>query len=332
MFKEKKVLVAGGTGMVGIPLVEMLLEQGAKVRIASLDDPSRANPKTEFKKTDLRLFNNCLDACQGMDYVFNLLCVKGSPAVTKTRPASFFVPMITFNTNLMESARQSGVKGYLFTSTVGVYSPAEVFYEDDVWKTFPSENDWFAGWAKRMGELQAQAYQIEYGWKDITIVRPANVYGPYDNFESVNATVMASLIKRAVNGENPFVVWGDGSAERDFIHAKDVARGMLIAMEKGPGGIYNLGSGTGTSIKQLVEIITGQMDPKPKVVWDTSKPSGDRKRVMDMKRAHAIGFNQSISIEQGVKDLMKWYKENREQTGKRYDIFNTPSEKAPAAR
>src|SRR3989344_4074615 len=215
MFKGKKVLVAGGTGMVGIPLVRMLLEQGAHVRIASLDDASRANPKAEFKRTDLRSFDNCLDACRGMDAVFNPLCVKGSPAVTKTRPASFFVPMITFNTNLMEAARQAGVKRYLFTSTVGVYSPAEVFHEDDVWKTFPSENDRLAGWAKRMGELQAQVYQIEYGWKDITIVRPANVYGPYDNFDSVNATVMASLIKRAVSGEDPFVVWGDGSAERD---------------------------------------------------------------------------------------------------------------------
>ena len=332
MFKGKKVLVAGGTGMVGIPLVRMLLEQGAHVRIASLDDASRANPKAEFKRTDLRSFDNCLDACRGMDAVFNLLCVKGSPAVTKTRPASFFVPMITFNTNLMEAARQAGVKRYLFTSTVGVYSPAEVFHEDDVWKTFPSENDWFAGWAKRMGELQAQAYQIEYGWKDITIVRPANVYGPYDNFDSVNATVMASLIKRAVSGEDPFVVWGDGSAERDFIHAKDVARGMLLAVEKGSGQILNLASGVGTSIRQLVEIITGQMDPKPKVVWDISKPSGDKKRVMDVSRAKAIGFKPQISIEEGVKDLMKWYKENRNQTGKRYDIFNNPGEKVSAVR
>ena len=109
--------------------------------------------------------------------------------MTAQKPASFFVPTITFNTNMMEAARRCKVKKYLYTSTIGVYAPAEVFYEDDVWKTFPSPNDRFAGWAKRMGELQAEAYAIEYGWKDIAIVRPANVYGPFDNFDPTNAMV-----------------------------------------------------------------------------------------------------------------------------------------------
>jgi GDP-L-fucose synthase len=81
-----------------------------------------------------------------------------------------------------------------------ILSPAEVFYEDDVWKTFPSENDRFAGWAKRMGELQVEAYRIEYDWEDIFIVRPANVYGTYDNFDPKNAMVIPSLIKRAMDG------------------------------------------------------------------------------------------------------------------------------------
>ena len=185
MYKGKRILVTGGTGLIGVPLVKMLVEEGAEVRVASLDDPSRAHPDAEFMHINLMNFDNCLKACNGMDYVLQLAGVKGSPAMTSKKPASFFVPTITFNTNMMETARQCGVKRYLFTSSIGVYSPAEVFYEDDVWKTFPSEKDRFAGWAKRIGELQAEAYVTEYGWDNIAIVRPANVYGPYDIFEKI---------------------------------------------------------------------------------------------------------------------------------------------------
>ena len=100
-------------------------------------------------------------------------------------------------------------------------------------ETFPSPNDYFAGWANRMGELQAEAYKIEYGWNEIYIVRPANVYGPWDNFDPNNAMVIPSIIKRATDGENPLKVWGDGSAIRDFIHSRDCAKGMIQVFEKG---------------------------------------------------------------------------------------------------
>lgn len=321
IYKNKKVLVTGGTGLIGRPLVRMLIEQEAKVRIASLDHPSRAHPEAEFKQVNLMRFENCMKVCEGMDFVFHLAGIKGSPAMTMKKPASFFVPTISFNTNVMEAARQCGVKSYLYTSTIGVYSPAEVFYEDDVWKTFPSENDKFAGWAKRMGELQAEAYKIQYGWDKIAIVRPANVYGPYDNFDPNNAMVIPSLIKRTLDGENPLTVWGDGSPIRDFIHAKDVARGMMLALEKGVGQAVNLGSGIGVSIKEIVEIIVNNMKVKPKVVWDTSKPCGDKKRLMDISRAKAIGFQPIISIEDGIKEVMDWYRENRDIVSKRYNVF-----------
>lgn len=307
--------------MIGRPLVEMLIAEGAKVRIASMDDPSRAHPKAEFLRTDLTDINNCLRACDGMDFVFHLAGIKGSPKMTKEKPASFFVPTILFNTNMMEAARRSGVERYLFTSTIGVYSPAEIFYEDDVWKTFPSENDKFAGWAKRMGELQAEAYKIEYGWDKISIVRPANVYGPYDNFDPENAMVIPSLIKRALDGENPLTVWGDGSPVRDFIHARDVARGMMRVVEQGETRPINLGSGKGYSIKELVEIVVNNMEKRSEVVWDASKPAGDKKRLMDMSRANSIGFYPEITLEEGVREVMQWYKENKDIVGKRYNVF-----------
>jgi len=321
IYQGKSILVTGGTGLIGRPLVESLVDMGAKVRIASLDDPSRAHPLAEFIRADLTSFRSCLDVCDEMDYVFHLAGIKGSPAMTAQKPASFFVPTISFNTNMMEAARQCSVKKYLFTSTIGVYAPAEIFYEDDVWKTFPSENDKFAGWAKRMGELQAEAYKIEYNWRDIQIVRPANVYGPYDNFDPENAMVIPALVKRALDGENPLVVWGDGSPIRDFIHAHDVARGMMLVMEKGSGHPVNLGSGVGVSIKEIVEIIVSNMKEKPQVIWDSTKPSGDRKRLMDTSRSRELGFVPEVSLEEGIKEVMQWYLKNKATVDQRYNVF-----------
>jgi len=308
-FKNKNILVTGGTGLIGRPLVRLLSARGACVRVAALDIPESPQPGVEYIQTDLTRLESCMKVCSGMDVVFHLAGVKGSPLMTKTRPASFFVPMLMFNTGMMEAARRNGVERYLFTSTVGVYAPSEVFKEDDVWASAPSANDRFAGWAKRMGELQAEAYKIEHGWDRVSIVRPANVYGPHDNFNGSSAMVIPSLIKRAVAGENPFSVWGDGSAVRDFIYASDVAEGMMLAVETGTHQPINLASGTGVSIKKLVEIITGNMGTKPEIVWDTSKPSGDKKRVMDISRARAMGFSPKVSIEDGIHRTMAWYRQ-----------------------
>jgi len=324
-FKNKKVLVVGGTGLIGSPLVDLLIEENAKVRIVSLDHPSRANPKAEFRQLDLRESRNCLEACADMEFVFSLFGVKGSPKMTAKRPATFFVPTITVNTLLMEAARISGVEGYLYTSSIGAYPPAQVFKEENVWSGPPSPNDKFAGWAKRMGELQAEAYRIEYGWDDITTVYPSNVYGPLDNFDSENATVSASLIKRAVAASEsgqPLIAWGNGSPIRDFIHAKDVARGMMVAVKNAPGCNYNIGSGVGTSIKQLTDIIVNNLPQPVQVQWDTDAPLGDNIRLMDTSRIRSIGFVQQISLEEGIKDTINWYLKNRNETSKRYDPFD----------
>lgn len=322
-YKGKKILVTGGTGLIGRPLVEMLVEQGAKVVVVSLDDPSRSPKGAQFIRSDLREFSNCFELCKNKDIVFHVAGVKGSPLTAKMQPASYFVPTITFNTNMMEAARRQKVKRYLYTSSIGVYTPSEVFHEDDVWKTFPSENDRFAGWAKRMGELQAEAFKIEYGWDQISIVRPANVYGPFDNFDPKTGMVIPSLIHRALSGENPFVVWGDGSPVRDFIFAKDVAIGMLLAVEKGVNVPINLGCGTGITVKQLAETIAKFVPGEPtKIVWDKTKPKGDKKRVMDMTRAKKLlGFECQYSLEDGIKETITWYLKNKDVLNRRYNSF-----------
>jgi len=321
-YKNKKVLVTGGTGLIGIPLVEMLVRQGAEVTVASLDDPSRCPSGAIFVKADLRNFETCMDVCKNQEIVFQLVGIKGSPKMCAERPASFLVPTITFSFNMMEAARRVGVERYLFTSSIGVYQPADMFREDDVWKTFPSPNDRFAGWAKRMAELQAEAYQIEYGWDKISIVRPANVYGSFDNFDPNNAMVIPSLIRRALEGESPLTVWGDGSPVRDFIHAKDVARGMMMAVEKGINVPINLGSGSGVSIREIVEQIVNHLGDDREIIWDTSKPSGDALRLMDMTRATEImNFETEVSLSDGIKETMEWYKANKKIAEERYNVF-----------
>ena len=320
-YQGLRVLVAGGTGLIGRQLVALLNAAGAEVRVVSLDDARLAPPDCEFRRLDLTEKQNCEAACAGMDAVFNLMCAKGSPEMTQAQPASFFVPNILFSVNLMEAARAEGVARYLFASSLAVYPPADVFHEDDAWAGFPSPNDRFAGWAKRMGELQAEAYAIEYDWHGVSIVRPANTYGPYDDFGQETAMVVPSLIRRAVSGENPLVVWGDGSAVRDFIHARDVARGMLMAVEQGVSEPLNLGSGTGVSIRDLVEAIVGHLEAPPDVVWDTSKPSGDALRVLDTARARAIGFKPEVSLEAGIAETMDWYRAHADASALRYNVF-----------
>ena len=318
-YLNKKVLITGGTGMIGQALCEKLLDLGAEVIIASLDNSSLAPKGTKHLKLDLRDFNNCLSVTEGIDIVFHLAGVKGSPKMTKERPASFMVPTLQFSLNMMEASRRQGVERYLFTSSVGVYEPAEIFQEDSVWKSFPSPNDKFAGWAKRICELQAEAYKIEYGWENISIVRPANVYGPYDNFDPENAMVIPSLIYRALTEDGPLKVWGDGSPIRDFIFSSDVARGMLLAVEKGIDVPINLGSGGGVSIKEVAEtisIITGK-----EIYWDIDKPMGDAKRIMDMSRAKSHGFECKVNLKDGIRQTVDWYRSYFSDHEDRYNPF-----------
>lgn len=304
--------------MIGRELVKLLIEDGVSVRTASLDSLPIAHPKVEFFKVDLTLLENCRLVCRDMDYVFNLLGVKGSVGI-KNQVANLISPMLQFDTNLLRAVQETEIDGYLLTSSYGVYYPAEISKEDDVWNTPLPPNDRFAGMAKRTAEMELEAHRIQYGWKNTAIVRPSNVYGPYDNFDSLNAMVVPSIIKRAANGENPLVIWGDGSQVRDFIHAKDAARGILIAA-KNSAPCINLGSGTGTTIKHLAETIVKYSPHKTKLIFDSSKPIGDKMRILDISKAKNIGFQPEISLEEGLKETVEWYLKNKDKTD-RYDVF-----------
>ena len=322
-FKSKKILITGGTGLIGRQLVNILLSYGSKITVVSLDSPHALDNKVKFIKKDLRNFDNCLKVSRGIDFVFHLAGVKGSPEMTLKKPASFMIPTLMFSINMMEAARRQKVKRYLLTSSVGVYSSNKILVEEDVWKTFPSKKDYIPGWTKRICELQAQAFRIQYNFKNVSIVRPANVYGPFDNFDENNGMVIPSLINRALKSKKYLKVWGDGSAIRDFIYSTDVAMGMIMAVYKGIKNPINLGSGKGVSIKTVAEVIAKLVPNGPlKIIWDKSKPSGDKIRLMNINKAKKIGFKAKVDIVTGINNTINWY-----INSKKYHRYNAFTEK-----
>tara|TARA_A100001015_G_scaffold251287_1_gene290207 strand:- start:644 stop:1624 length:981 start_codon:yes stop_codon:yes gene_type:complete len=322
-YYNKKILVTGGTGMIGIPLVKKLIKKNAKVTVVSLDNKSRCPKGAKFLKKDLRDFKNCLKVCKNKDIIFHLAGIKGSPKMASEKPASFLYPTISFSLNMLEAARLSNVKNYLFTSSVGVYSPAKIFYEKDVWNTMPSKNDWYAGWAKRICELQVQAYKKEFNFKNISIIRPANVYGPHDNFDIENAMVIPSLINKAIQNKKTLEVWGDGKPIRDFIFSEDVADAMIEMIEKNIDGPLNIGSGKGYSISEIAKTIANNVPNGPrKIVWKKTKFQGDKKRILSMSKSNAFGIKSRTSLKDGIINTIDWFIENKNKsTNKRYNAF-----------
>ncbi len=325
MFKNKKVLVAGGTGMVGIQLIKKLNKLGAKVFVTSLD---KVNSKelniVKFYRLDLVEVQNCLKVTKGMDIVFNLLGVTGSPDTNIKNPGSFMMSNLYCAVNLLYAAQKNKVKKYLYTSTYGVYGPAEILKEENVWKTFPSEHDKYAGWAKRMGELQIEAYKKEYEFEGLYIVRPANIYGPNMNFNPKNSMVVASLIRKMfMSKNNKIEVWGDGNNIRDFVYSKDVAESMIQVIKNNIQIPINLGSGKGISIRKLINIIRKSkfLKIKPDIIYQSNKPSGDKKRVLDTRLAKKYKIKLNTPLKKGIDETIKWYLKNIEDLEKRHSFF-----------
>ncbi len=309
-FDGKNVLVTGGTGLIGRQVVDILCNAGANVTVVSLDRIN-INDKAKHILADLTSFDLCKEVTSGMDFVFHIAGIKGNIDVTKSKPASFLVPLLMFNTNVLEACRINNVEKVVYTSSIGAYASAEIFKEDENLEGAPM--DMFPGWAKRMAEMQIQAYKIQYGLTNFSVVRPCNVYGPGDNFDPDNAMVIPTLMQRIYRKEDPVLVWGDGSAVRDFVYSRDVAEGVILALYYGTrSGFVNLGSGKGYSIKELVETLHSFIDFNYE--FDTTKPSGFPKRVMDISLARKlIHYNPTTSLLDGLKETWNWYVKNQDE-------------------
>jgi GDP-L-fucose synthase len=317
-FRGKNVLVTGGSGLIGRQIVDLLISGGAYVKIVSMDR-IKVNDKAQHIYGDLRSFDFCGEVTRGMDYVFHVAGIKGSIDVTLRKPASFLVPLLMFNTNVLEACRINRVRKVVFTSSIGAYSSGEIFREGESREGPPM--DMFPGWAKRMAELQIRAYQVQYGLDNFAIVRPANVYGPGDNFDPENAMVIPTLMYRIYRQENPVIIWGNGESVRDFAYSRDVAEGVLLALYHGTKSDFvNLGSGKGTTIRELVETLRRFIDFKYE--FDETKPSGFPRRVMDISLARKmIEYNPTTSLQEGLERTWKWFTENQSEYLKRKNYF-----------
>jgi GDP-L-fucose synthase len=317
VYKGARVLVAGGTGTIGVQVVKQLINRGSIVTVVSLDDVAsvermfkKDSESIIFKNLDLTSMESCIEAVKGQEIVLNLVGIKGSTGIGETKVASYLIPMLRFQTNLMEASFNENVNRFLFTGSVCAYPQSDLHEEENMWNGMPKQNDRIPGIAKRVGELLGEAFELEFGWDAVRVVRPSNVYGPYDDFNPKTAQVIPSLISKVHSAKDEIEVWGDGSAIRDFIYSEDVAYWMLEALEKAPSNYpINLGSGEGISVKEIAESIIKLINPKINIKWINSGPTGDPVRIMSMKRAkQVLGYSSRTSLADGLTKTIDWYK------------------------
>jgi len=301
--KNKSALIIGGMGMVGRQLTKLCSKEYGEVCVLDIDykTPKDLPQGVKYHQADLTFKSNA-SVVADFDHIYHLAGKKGSPDTAKNSPADY-LPMLQFDTNVIEAVGRYKPDWFLYTSSIGVYPPMEIYEEDKVWYNVPSDNDKVPGYIKRMGELSCYSIRATHGYDNISIVRPANIYGPYDNFGK-NSMVIPSLIKKGVE-DDEINVWGDGTPIRDFIYSEDVARGMLHMVKNRHNDTVNLGSGTGVTISDIATIVS-EYFKKPRI-YDSSKPNGDMKRLMSMRRAQELGFAPRVKLKDGIEKTIEWY-------------------------
>ena len=319
-FFDKKIIITGGTGLIGRQVTKIMCDLKAKVSVISLDKYS-TDKRANHIIGDLSNFNFCKSVTKNQDFAFHLAGIKASVKTTLEKPASFYVPLVMMNTNFLEACRINKIKKLVYTSSIGAYSKASLFKEK--LSTYQKEPmDFYPGWAKRMAELQIIAYKKQFNLNNYYIVRPANVYGPGDNFDKKNAMVIPSLISKISSGKRPVEIWGDGSAIRDFAYSEDIAIGIIKSLVYGTGKyeFINLGSGKGVSIKKLVKTMSKVVPFKYRFL--SKKNQGFSKRVMDISVARKIiKFNPETSLEKGLKITWSWFIKNQTHYKLRKNYF-----------
>lgn len=313
----KKILVTGCNGLVGRAVCNSLVNRpgllivGVDIKLPEPVNVFHSDEDFTFYNIDLTDSHavNTLFEEYKFDSVINCFGIKGSPIRAKERPLDFLTPSIKGNMNIIENCYKHN-SFLVFLSSVGVYAPAEVFEEETVWKTLPSENDWFPSWSKRVPELYLEAHKVQYNWENYCILRPANIFGENDNYGE-GSTVIASTVKKIYDAKDgdDIIVWGDGKSTRDFVFANDVAEVSIKCSEDERHLVSNIGSGIETSIETVVKTVIEASGKNLNIVYDTTKPNGDRRRKMSTKNQYSLDLYTSTDITHQLKHTYKFYSE-----------------------
>lgn len=310
--KKKRILVTGAHGFLGKHLVKNLIEKRGV--------PQKHLFLPKFEDFDLRKWENCQKAVKNQDIVIHLAAKVGGIGLNRKIPGEMFYDNLIMGAQLMEAARQAGVKKFVAVGTICSYPKftKTPFREEDLWLGYPEETNAPYGLAKKMLLVQSQAYREQYGFNSIYLL-PVNMYGPGDNFDPKSSHVVPALIKKVVAAKREnrgFIeVWGTGKATREFLYVEDGAEGILLAAERyEKSQPVNLGSGMEISIKNLVKLICKLIGFKGKIRWDFSKPDGQPRRLLDTSRAKKeFGFQAKTNFKQGLKAAIDWFLKNEKK-------------------
>lgn len=307
-WNNKNVLITGGNGFLGSHLVGQLKATGANVIAPSHD-------KYDLVRLEdvIRMYDD-----HPTDIVIHLAAKVGGIGANREHPGSFFYDNLMMGVQLMHQAYLRKIDKFVALGTVCAYpkNTPVPFKEEDLWSGYPEETNAPYGLAKKMMLVQSQGYREEYGFNSIFLL-PVNLYGPRDNFDPSSSHVIPALIKKCIdaisNGDQEIVVWGDGSATREFLYVDDAAEAIVLATEKyNSSDPVNIGSSFEISIKDLVELIAKHTGFTGKITWDTTKPNGQPRRKLDVSRAkQEFGFESHTQFDEGLKKTISWYKDTQ---------------------
>lgn len=315
MFDRKNVLVVGGTGFVGVNIIKKLLSLGASVRATLHKKDAIINDKRiEYVKCDLLKMGDCQKIVSDMDYVFMCAANTAGAAVMAATPLVHVTPNIIMNSQILEAAYFARIKKFIWLSSNAAYPPSgdRPVREDEMFDGDPYDTYYGVGWMKRYTEILCRLYSEKLKNPMVTVVlRPSNIYGPYDDFDFETSHMMAATIRKVVERQNPIQVWGTGDDVRDLIYIDDFIDAMILAAEKierfDP---INIGLGKGYSIKEVLQMtleVVGFNDAK--IVYDPTKPSMIPIRLIDTKKAEELlGFKAITDLRAGIKKTVEWYK------------------------
>lgn len=315
-FKDKKIAVAGGVGFVGTNLISRLVDLGAEVFANCHNKEPVDSDKTRsvlWSRMDLTDSKNCHCFCHDKDYVFMCAANTSGAAVMENTPLVHVTSNVIMNSLMLEASYAAKVKKFMFLSSNTVYplSDEPLKEKDSTGEFF--HKYFFVANMKKFTEILCEMYgsKIKKPMTSI-VIRPGNLYGPYDDFEWDTSHSTPALIRRVVERHDPIEVWGDGSDRKDLMYIDDFIDGILLAMEKIDGfDIINLASGFSYSIKETLEVIMAiDYYENATVVYDPTKPTMIPKRLINIDKAkNLLGFEPKYTLEQGIRKTVRWYKD-----------------------